>query len=104
MEQYYLEAIELAERFNSCHAIATKPLTPVSNMFHVHANVSKDKLETALISVCEQSGIGLAAFLRENGETACLFEVSLGDRYANVPKDKLKIAFRLLDEQMRSLV
>ncbi|QJD87731.1 threonine aldolase family protein [Cohnella herbarum] len=102
MERYYREAIELAERFNACHAIATKPLTPVCNMFHVHANVSKDRLEKALISVYAESGIGLTAFLRETGETTCMFEVNMGDRYANVPKDKLSNAFRLLDEKMQS--
>lgn len=103
MEQYYREAIELAARFNACHAIATKPLTPVSNMFHVHANVSKDRLEKALISVYAESGIGLTAFLRETGVTTCMFEIGLGDRYANVPKDKLNDAFRMLDEKMKSM-
>ncbi|MFC5531590.1 threonine aldolase family protein [Cohnella yongneupensis] len=103
MEQYYRDAVELAELFNACHSIATKPLVPVSNMFHVHAEAPKEKLEAALSALCEETGIGLTAWVSAVGDTASYFEVSIGDRYAAIPKEELKRAFLALDAKMKSI-
>lgn len=103
MGRYYEEAKELAAFYNQCNAVHTKPEVPVSNMFHVHVELPKETVEPILVSVYEQTGVGLTHFLRETEEGACYYEVSIGDRYANVPKDELRQAFKLLDEKIREV-
>lgn len=100
MKQYYEEAKELAELFNQCHAISTKPLEPVSNMFHVHFDLSKEKVESILVAVYEATGIGLTSNLRKISEEACYYEVSIGDQYSNIPKEELRKLFQMIDEKM----
>ncbi|MBO9131040.1 aminotransferase class I/II-fold pyridoxal phosphate-dependent enzyme [Bacillus sp. 165] len=101
MAQYYEEAKELAGLFNQCHAVSTKPLEPVSNMFHVHFEMPKEKAESILAEVYEETGIGLTSHLREITEECCYYEVSIGDRYAHIPKEELKKVFQILDEKCR---
>jgi threonine aldolase len=101
MERYYEEAKELAGFFNQCHAVATKPLEPVSNMFHVHFDRTKEKLEPILITIYEATGIALTSYINEASETTCYYEVNIGDRYANIPKEELRKMFQMLDEKMR---
>jgi threonine aldolase len=103
MKQYYEGAKELAGFFNQCHAISTKPLEPVSNMFHVHVDVPKEKLEFILIEIYEATGIGLTHNIREISDKACYYEVSIGDRYATIPKEGLKRVFQMLDDRMREI-
>jgi threonine aldolase len=103
MVQYYENAKELAEYFNSCHRVSTMPLQPVSNMFHVHFHATKEQIESILIEVYETTSVGLTSYLRETSEGACNYEVSIGDQYANLPKEKVNQVFRLLDERMRGL-
>lgn len=100
MGQYYEEAKELAELFNGCHKVSTIPSTPVSNMFHVHFHVPKEEMESLLIKVYEETGIGLTSYLKETSTSVCSYEVSIGDQYAKIPQDKLKQAFQLLNEKM----
>ncbi len=88
MGQYYKEAKELAELFNSCHGVSTMPLMPVSNMFHVHFHAPKEEMESLLVEIYEETGIGLTSYLRETSNLACNYEVSIGDQYAMVPKEK----------------
>lgn len=101
MAQYYEEAQELAALYNQCEAVETKPLVPVSNMFHVHFSRPKEQVERALISVYEATGVGLSGNVRGSGETSCYYEISIGDRYAAVPKEALRQAFQMLDEKLR---
>ncbi|WP_379128469.1 threonine aldolase family protein [Paenibacillus sp. sgz500958] len=101
MGQYYEEAKELASYFNGCHSVETLPLTPVSNMFHVHFALPKEKVEPVLASLYEETGIGLTQSLREKDESSCYYEMSIGDRYAGVPKEKLRGAFEILDQKMK---
>lgn len=101
MGRYYEDAKELAGFYNQCHAIVTKPLEPVSNMFHVHVDLPKEKMETILIRVYETTSIGLTANLKETSETACYFEVTIGDRYAPIPKEEIMKVFQILDERIR---
>ncbi|OCT12017.1 threonine aldolase [Paenibacillus pectinilyticus] len=97
MGQYYGEAIELAALFNSCHLVTTLPHVPVTNMFHVHIALPKEKLEPILTALYAETGVGLIHYLRESSEGVCSFEVSIGDAYAKIPKDVLKHAFERLD-------
>jgi threonine aldolase len=101
MGQYYEEAKELAGLYNQCHAIVTKPLEPVSNMFHVHIDLPKVRLETILIHIYEATAIGLTTNIKETSETSCYFEVNIGDRYAHIPKEGIMKVFQMLDERIR---
>lgn len=101
MPQYYEAAKELASFFNSCHEVSTLPLVPVSNMFHVQFPHPKEEVEPVLIKVLQQTGIGITNHLRETGKESCYFEVSVGDRYSDLPKKSIKEAFMLFDEMMK---
>lgn len=102
MDRYYREAIELAAKFNACRGLETRPMMPVSNMFHVHAAMPVDAFARALADVCEATGVGFAGSLQAKGPDGCRFEISLGDRYADVPEDKLDDALRRLEEKIRA--
>ncbi|GLX70717.1 hypothetical protein MU1_50630 [Paenibacillus glycanilyticus] len=99
MEHYYEAAVELAEMYNNCGGLTTRPVVPVSNMFHVHADMPKETFEKVLIDVYEETGIGLTGNVREAGQGS-YYEVSLGDRYEGIPKDLLKQAFVRLQAKM----
>ncbi|MFC0274760.1 threonine aldolase family protein [Metabacillus herbersteinensis] len=103
MNQYYQESIELASLFNQCHSVSTIPSEPVSNMFHVHFDGSKEKVEAILIDIYQKTGIGLTGNLREVNKKESYYEVSIGDRYADVPKEELKKVFDVLDKSMRAI-
>ena len=103
MAQYFEEAKELAALYNQCHEVETKPAIPVSNMFHVHVHVSKQELEPILLAVYEETGLGLTSYLRETHAEECYFEVNIGDRFAAVPKEKLRKTFEVLDEKIRAI-
>ncbi|MGM7703453.1 threonine aldolase family protein [Pseudalkalibacillus sp. Hm43] len=100
MGQYYGEAKELAALFNQCDAVSTRPEQPVSNMFHVHIDMPQDKLEELLSEIYETTGVGLTSYTRPTSETSCYFEISVGDSYHEVPKDKLEYTFNLLNERL----
>ncbi|KEO84946.1 threonine aldolase family protein [Tumebacillus flagellatus] len=100
MAQYMEEARELAALYNECPAVETRPEVPVSNMMHVHIALPKEQVEPIFVSVCEETGVGLTASLREVDADYCYFEVSIGDRYATVPKEALRKAFALLSESL----
>ena len=100
MEQYYQQALELAQLYNLCRHFSTLPGVPVSNMFHVHTDLPKEPLEKLLLEVYRETGVGLTPMVKERSGGGCSFEVSVGDRYAEVPKDKLQLAFRLLNQKL----
>lgn len=103
MEKYYHDAKELAGLYNSCERVSTLPEVPVSNMFHVHYEVSKDKLEPIMIRIYEETGVGFSGYLRETGGHSCYYEVSIGDLYDKVPKGKLTEAFNLLNDSLKNI-
>jgi threonine aldolase len=103
MNQYYEEAKEFARYFNQCHGVTTKPLEPVSNMFHVHFDAPKEEMETILVSIYEETGIGLTSYIREVNKTTSNYEVSIGDLYSQLPKVELPKVFILLDEKMKAI-
>jgi hypothetical protein len=79
-----------------------KPLEPVSNMFHVHFDAPKEEMETILVSIYEETGIGLTSYIREVNKTTSNYEVSIGDLYSQLPKVELPKVFILLDEKMKA--
>lgn len=102
MAQYYENARELAAFYNSCHHVSTLPAIPVSNMFHVHFPYPKEEIETVLIELITETGMGIINHLKSTDENSCYFEVSIGDRYDEVPKEAVKKAFLLLNDMMKS--
>ncbi|MCF6411379.1 threonine aldolase family protein [Pseudalkalibacillus salsuginis] len=103
MEQYYVEAKELAGLFNQCHAVTTRPAKPVSNMFHVHFGVPKEKLEPLLVDIYEMTNVGLTGYISDTDDTSCYYEVSIGDQYEKIPKGRLKDVFQILDKRLKKL-
>ncbi|TQR20328.1 threonine aldolase family protein [Psychrobacillus vulpis] len=103
MEQYYKDAKELAELFNSCHSVSTMPIKPVSNMFHVHFHAPKVQMEPLLLEIYEVTGVGLTGYLNEVTEESCSYEVSIGDQYATFPKERLKEVMQLLDMKIKEM-
>ncbi|UQZ34395.1 low specificity L-threonine aldolase [Paenibacillus sp. PK3_47] len=101
MGQYYEEAMELAVLFNSCAKVSTLPEVPVSNMFHVRFALPAEAVEPLLIKLYEETGVGLTGRLKNTGDQSCSFELSTGDLYGSIPKDKVKAAFALLDKLMQ---
>ncbi len=102
MGTYYDGAKELAQLYNELPDVSTRPMEPVSNMFHVHFRRSKEEIESILVEVYNKTGIGLTNHLREIGDEECYCEVSLGDRYVDVPKHLLEKAFQLINEMLKA--
>ncbi|MCR2805927.1 threonine aldolase family protein [Paenibacillus soyae] len=101
MGRYYEEAKELAAYYNGCHALKTIPRVPVSNMFHVHSDLDKEQLEAAILEATRETGVGFASSIREREGGGCYYEVSIGDRYAEVPQNALQQAFQALGRKLR---
>jgi len=98
MGRYYEEAKELAARFNRCAGIATRPESPVTNMFHVHLAMPKDEAERWLADVIADTGVGVTHYVREAGDSASsYFEIAVGDRYGTIPRPALDRLFERLD-------
>jgi len=103
MAEYYRQAVNLAERFNSCRGVATKPAIPVSNMFHVHFSAPVEQIEQVLVDVYREAGVGIASSVRAAGPSESYLEISIGDSFARVPEEALRRTFQALDEKMRVL-
>lgn len=101
---YYEQAKELAGYYNGCRGVTTRPLVPVSNMFHVHLPLPKEQLEPVFLAVCEETGVGLTQTIRAIGETSSCYEVSVGDNYGKIPSEVLQQAFRALDAKLQELL
>lgn len=100
MGHYYEGAKELAGLFNNCSRVYTKPHIPVSNMFHVHFDLPANKVAPILTEVCQITGVGFSPSLKERGQDACSFELSVGDRYALIPHEVVAQAMTLMDEKL----
>ena len=98
MAHYYRDAVELAAMYNECPAVATLPAVPVSNMFHVHIGLPKETAERIFVGISERTGVGFTHNVNAGPEGDSRYEVSLGDRYGEIPKAKLNEAFRQLKE------
>lgn len=103
MNQYYHDAKEFASFFNSCNAVSTIPLIPVTNMFHVHFQASKEQVVPVLKELYEETGIGLTSYLNEVTEKSCSFEVNIGNQYAMLSKEKVSEVFQLLHKKLIQL-
>ncbi|MGG1631614.1 threonine aldolase family protein [Rossellomorea sp. NRS-1567] len=104
MDQYYEGAKELAGLFNACQGVSTLPEKPVSNMFHVFFHYPQKEIETILMDVYDETGIGLTGYVKEVTENECAYEVSVGDQYKNVSKQELSKLFVVLDQKLKRLI
>lgn len=102
MAAYYRNARELAGYFNQCEGIATLPVEPVSNMFHVHFSHSKETMEELLADFQEETGMGLTSYVKERENGGSSYEVSIGDLYETWPKEELEKLFTQLNEKMKT--
>ncbi|OWA35678.1 low specificity L-threonine aldolase [Saccharibacillus sp. O16] len=104
MAQYYEEAKELAALYNAQPAIRTRPEVPVSNMFHLHLDgVLAEAAGPVIAGVQTETGVALAAYLKETGERSCSTEIAIGDLYETVPKDRLRAAIELLGRRLADM-
>jgi threonine aldolase len=104
MEKYFESAKELAALYNGCSGVATLPVQPVSNMFHVHFKEPKERMAPILANVHELGDVGLTSYLSDlSQENGCYFEVSLGDAYGTVPHEKIIKAIEMLDDRIKRL-
>lgn len=102
MGRYYEHARELAARFNACEGVATLPLVPVCNMFHVHFQHPKERVSTILTEVQTETNIGVASYLTALDEERCAFEVSVGDQYGLLTRDEIAHLFAGLREKLKT--
>ena len=102
--QYYENAKELASLYNECHGVKTRPVIPVSNMFHIHFSLPKAKVEPVLISVYEETGVGFITRLNHIDDETSYCEVNVGDQYANIPKEVIHNAFQILNQRLEAVL
>ncbi|MFP3391850.1 threonine aldolase family protein [Brevibacillus sp. SIMBA_040] len=102
--QYYEDAKELASLYNQCDGIKTRPVIPVSNMFHIHFSLPKAKVEPVLISVYEETGVGFITRLNHIDEETSYCEVNIGDQYAGISKEVIHNAFQILNQRLQAVL
>lgn len=100
MGQYFEAAKRVAAFFNSCQGIVTLPEVPVSNMFHVHCAHPKEEIEPVIVELEQETGIGITSYLKEIDSGSCYFEMSMGDRYAEIPANLVQQMFKRFDQKM----
>lgn len=97
MTTYHAVAKELARRLNAIPGISTRPLEPVSNMFHLDFNGTKRDVEEQLIQIHQSTGIGIAGYLVEKGPF-CATEINVGDSALSISDEELETVYRQLTE------
>ena len=97
MATYHAVAKQLARRLNAIPGISTRPVEPVSNMFHLDFNGTKRDVEEQLVQIHQSTGIGIAGYLVEKG-SVCATEINVGDSALSISDEELETMFRQLTE------
>lgn len=97
MAEYHAAAKELASRLNAISGISTRPLEPVSNMFHLYFKAEKAVVEEKLIEIQSHGKVGIAGYLVEK-DSGCATEVNIGDSFLALPPDERETVYRQLTE------
>lgn len=97
MAEYYVAAKALASSLNAIPGISTRPLEPVSNMFHLYFEADKAVVEEKLIDIQLHGKVGIAGYLVEK-EKGCATEINIGDSFLALTTDERESAFRQLTE------
>ncbi len=100
MKMYYEQAKELARHFNHIKGVYTIPEVPVSNMFHVHFSAHLTRVEEALIHVMDKYNLGISPYVMETQDKSRMFEMHLGDRYSDTPREIIENCFCELNKQL----
>lgn len=100
MPEFYVNAKELAEYFNEVRYITTKPEIPVTNMFHVYAQISVDEFKTIAAKVFDATKLSVTSHIAKVDDKTSMFEVSIGEEYGKVPKDLIKQAFSIIKDSL----
>lgn len=93
MQEFYLNAKELAKYFNDLSYAYTVPKTPMTNMFHVYVDKSRDELEKIISKVFDDFDVSITNHIVEVNETTSKFEISIGEDFSKIPKDLIKQIF-----------
>lgn len=97
MAEYHAAAKELAVRLNAISGISTRPLEPVSNMFHLYFEAEKAVVEEKLIEIQSHGKVGIAGYLVEK-DSGCATEVNIGDSFLTLTPDERETVYRQLTE------
>ncbi|WP_214804860.1 aminotransferase class I/II-fold pyridoxal phosphate-dependent enzyme [Exiguobacterium sp. s46] len=97
MAEYHAAAKELASRLNAISGISTRPLEPVSNMFHLYFEAEKAVVEEKLIEIQSHGKVGIAGYLVEK-DSGCATEVNIGDSFLTLTPDERETVYRHLTE------
>ncbi|HCD60048.1 MULTISPECIES: threonine aldolase family protein [Exiguobacterium] len=97
MAEYHAAAKALARRLNAIPGISTRPLEPVSNMFHLYFKAEKKVVEEKLIAIQLQGPVCIAGYLVEK-DIGCATEINIGDSFLALTPDERKTVFRQLTE------
>lgn len=95
MEIYHEHAKAYADLLRAVDNISILPATPVSNMFHVRFPEPVDVVKSQLIEVMETCGVALFGGIHQTDYGYAKTEVTIGDAYGEVPRDKLMEAINM---------
>ncbi len=95
MATYFEQAKELATLLSGIGGVALIPATPVCNMFHIHFSGSDDVLRSQLVEVMQTCDVALFGGMMQTDEGYVKSEMTIGDAYGDMPKDKLIEAIAL---------
>ncbi|MFP7279145.1 aminotransferase class I/II-fold pyridoxal phosphate-dependent enzyme [Exiguobacterium indicum] len=97
MAEYHAVAKDLAVRLNAISGISTRPLEPVSNMFHLYFEAEKAVVEEKLIEIQSHGKVGIAGYLVEK-DSGCATEINIGDSFLTLMPDERETVYRQLTE------
>ncbi|WP_244989034.1 threonine aldolase family protein [Exiguobacterium acetylicum] len=97
MAEYHAAAKELASSLNAISGISTRPLEPVSNMFHLYFKAEKAVVEEKLIEIQSNGKVGIAGYLVEK-DSGCATEINIGDSFLALTPDERETVYRQLTE------
>ncbi len=95
MASYFERAKDYAKLLSDINGITLVPPTPVCNMFHVHFSGSEELLRDQLIEVMKSCDVALFGGISQTNDGYVKSEMTIGDAYEEVPKDKLLEAITL---------
>lgn len=69
-------------------------------MFHVHFSAHLTRVEEALIHVMDKYNLGISPYVMETQDKSRMFEMHLGDRYSDTPREIIENCFCELNKQL----
>ncbi|KOP29104.1 threonine aldolase [Exiguobacterium sp. BMC-KP] len=97
MAEYHAAAKALASRLNAIPGISTRPVEPVSNMFHLYFEAEKAVVEEKLTAIQSHGKVGIAGYLVDK-HTGCATEINTGDSFLALTPAERETVYRQLTE------